>query len=596
MKQEIRANWLKITRAGTYLAVAAIMFTAGAWWQASRQTANPEQALESSPAAVAAAPQVSEEPARQVLVAEESAVEEISAPQELAGLAESFPVIVESMVEPMAEPDLAATPDNEEPGILARLRALEAQGRGPTTLEDFPHRLIEQTLRPEPEFTFHRLGDGSSPVMLVVGGIQGDEPGGFSAASLLVTHYDITKGTVLVVPNLNFPSMVLRSRGPNGDMNRKFAYLAENDPEFRTVTRIKDIILEPSVEVVFNLHDGSGFYRPQWEGPLHNPARWGQSVIIDQEELHGHHLGGLAELAGYAVDKANTVLLEPEHRYHLKNTNTRDGDKEMEKTLTYFSILNGKPAFGVEASKSVGLPVRAYYHTQVLESFMDKVGISYARRFEMSPQGVSDALEENVLIAFADNRVVLPLHNARANLNHIPLKQGEKLEFKTASPILTMVEKNNLLEVYYGNRLLTRLAPDYRDYDLSLPGVTLQMDGAAREIAFGQEVVLPRDGKFMVENIPGYRVNVIGYVGKNEDESNEQLGLKQFLPRFSLDKAGTVFRVEVYRTDKGDKPGRQAKDSFAGMFTLRFDDPAAIQQARGSSLPAINGPETALGR
>ena len=55
-----------------------------------------------------------------------------------------------------------------------------------------------------PDFTLHRLGTGN-PALLVVGGIQGDEPGGFSAASLLVTHYRITSGSVWVVPNLNFP-------------------------------------------------------------------------------------------------------------------------------------------------------------------------------------------------------------------------------------------------------------------------------------------------------------------------------------------------------------------------------------------------------
>ena len=31
------------------------------------------------------------------------------------------------------------------------------------------------------DFTLHRLGPGGGPVLLVVGGIQGDEPGGFSA-------------------------------------------------------------------------------------------------------------------------------------------------------------------------------------------------------------------------------------------------------------------------------------------------------------------------------------------------------------------------------------------------------------------------------
>ena len=228
-----------------------------------------------------------------------------------------------------------AAPPSASPGPAQNLAAPEQiLGLGPTTLEDFPHRLITQELKDRPDFTFHALGNGQGPVMLVVGGIQGDEPGGFSAASLLVTHYNITKGSVWVVPNLNFLSILKRDRGPSGDMNRKFALLPKDDPEYDVVTKIKGIILKPEVEAVFNLHDGSGFYRPQWEGPLHNPARWGQSVIIDQEELSGHRLGRLKNLADYAVNRANTVLLEPEHRYHLKNTNTSAGDTEMEKTLT----------------------------------------------------------------------------------------------------------------------------------------------------------------------------------------------------------------------------------------------------------------------
>ena len=96
------------------------------------------------------------------------------------------------------------------------------------------------------------------PVVLVVGGIQGDEPGGFSAATLLTTHYTIQKGVLWVVPNLNFPSIIKRSRGLHGDMNRKFAKLDNSDPEFGTVRRIQELISHPRVGLVLNLHDGSG--------------------------------------------------------------------------------------------------------------------------------------------------------------------------------------------------------------------------------------------------------------------------------------------------------------------------------------------------
>ena len=120
------------------------------------------------------------------------------------------------------------------------------------------------------DFTLTAHGSGEGPTVLIVGGIQGDEPGGFSAAALLATHYRYDGGTVLVIPNLNFPSIIKRSRGLHGDMNRKFAALRESDPEYATVRRLQSIITRPEIDLVLNLHDGSGFYRPAWESPTHN--------------------------------------------------------------------------------------------------------------------------------------------------------------------------------------------------------------------------------------------------------------------------------------------------------------------------------------
>ena len=70
-------------------------------------------------------------------------------------------------------------------------------------------------------------------------------------------------------------------------MNRKFARLDAADPEFATVRRIQELIRNPRVVLVLNLHDGSGYYRTAHEDRLRNPNRWGQSVIIDQENLPG---------------------------------------------------------------------------------------------------------------------------------------------------------------------------------------------------------------------------------------------------------------------------------------------------------------------
>ena len=103
------------------------------------------------------------------------------------------------------------------------------------------------------EFTLHRVsGEQPGPTVLVIGGIQGDEPGGFNAASLLATHYRMRAGSVWVVPNLNFESIVRRSRGVHGDMNRKFPSVSASDPDFARVERIKRIITDPAVDYVLN--------------------------------------------------------------------------------------------------------------------------------------------------------------------------------------------------------------------------------------------------------------------------------------------------------------------------------------------------------
>lgn len=114
------------------------------------------------------------------------------------------------------------------------------------------------------DFDFIKKGKQDDNTLLIVGGIQGDEPGAFMAASLITTHYKINKGSVWVVPNLNFYSIIESGRGSYGDMNRKFATIAENDPDYNSIQRIKNYITSNDVKLILNLHDGSGFYREEY--------------------------------------------------------------------------------------------------------------------------------------------------------------------------------------------------------------------------------------------------------------------------------------------------------------------------------------------
>jgi len=411
------------------------------------------------------------------------------------------------------------------------------------------------------EFTLHKdQGEFSGSTVLVIGGIQGDEPGGFNAASLLVTHYRVQRGALWVVPNLNFESIIRRSRGVHGDMNRKFPAADPKDPDFARVEKIKAIITHPRVDYVFNLHDGSGFFNPRKIDRNRNPNRWGQSIIIDQEELPGVRFGALGAFARDVSKAVNKYLPERSHHYHVKNTRTREGNREMAKTLTYFAINNRKPAVGIEASKSFRTHDRVYHHLRVLEAYMAKLGLSFQREFDLTAQSVKRAVDENVKVSLYDDRIYLDMANVRRRLNFVPLQKRREVEFRASSPLVAIMDAGKTYRVRYGNRTVTELRPQRFDYDDSLSSVPVRVEGATRSVRFGTMVEVAQE--FVVEPVAGYRVNVIGWRRKGvSNEAGHSIVRRDISTRFSVDTKGRVFRVEVYRGKR-----------FCGMVLVRFTD------------------------
>jgi hypothetical protein len=409
------------------------------------------------------------------------------------------------------------------------------------------------------DFTLHKLDSGRpGATLLVVGGIQGDEPGGFNAASLLVTNYKIRKGSVWVVPNLNFISIIKRTRGVHGDLNRKFASIKHTDPELDTIEKIKAIILNDQVDVILNLHDGSGFYRPHYIDRMHNPRRWGQSIIIDQERIETERFGNLCDVASQVAANVNNNLYSQEHTYHVKNTRTSMGDKEMSKTLTYFAIRNLKPAFGVEVSKSFMTPKRVYYHLQVIESYMDLFGIEYERAFKLSERSIRKAIKSDRKLAFYDRRIFLDVADARKLLRYMPFKKGSEITFTGSNPLMAIVGSGKNYRVYHGNARLTRIHSQYFEYDSSINSINMLVDKVEKKVNFGEMVDV--DNSFLVVPKEGYRVNVIGFKKTGvRNESGIPIGKNDIQKRFSVDKKGRSYRVEVY-----------SKKKFSGMVLVNF--------------------------
>jgi len=114
---------------------------------------------------------------------------------------------------------------------------------------------------------------------MLIGGIQGNEPGGFLSADLYA-DMSLEKGNLIVVPRANFYSILLNKRGPHGDMNRKFTHEDATDSmEDKIVSILKKLIGQS--DYLLNLHDGSGYYYHEFIDKWRNPRRFGQSIIAD---------------------------------------------------------------------------------------------------------------------------------------------------------------------------------------------------------------------------------------------------------------------------------------------------------------------------
>jgi hypothetical protein len=196
-------------------------------------------------------------------------------------------------------------------------------------------------------------GDTPGPTVMVQGGIQGDEPTGFLAAQLL-TKSRVVKGNLIVVPRANVPSIHVRQRAVNVDMNRRFDRDYNQFYEDRLARAVRFLLSQSSA--LIHLHEGSGFYDTVYVSPLRNPSRWGQSIIID---ANTHDQLDLARLVNSALEEINATVKEQDYQFKLFNTRTFEPGsryaQEMRKSLTFYALANlNIPAMAVEVSKNIG--------------------------------------------------------------------------------------------------------------------------------------------------------------------------------------------------------------------------------------------------
>ncbi|MFA9461931.1 M14/M99 family metallopeptidase [Thiohalorhabdus methylotrophus] len=227
-------------------------------------------------------------------------------------------------------------------------------------------------------YRIHGRHDGKT--LLIVGGIQGDEPGAFMSADFY-SDLSLQKGNLIVVPRANLKSIILDKRGADGDMNRRFLSQPRVKKEMdRVVRKLKKLMGE--ADLFLHLHDGWGFHYPEYVSKWRNPKRYGQSIITDANRFPCEN-GTELDLKGWAkgvLKEVNARIPKEKHHLHYFNTHTWKPDTpfpSMKKTATWYALRKHcTPAFGVEASKHLPtLEMKVRHHNYVINAFMERLDI-----------------------------------------------------------------------------------------------------------------------------------------------------------------------------------------------------------------------------
>jgi hypothetical protein len=404
----------------------------------------------------------------------------------------------------------------------------------------------------------HEASKDSGPTLFVIGGIHGNEPGSYFAASILEQYYTITKGNLWVIPNLNHKSIMMNSRGVNGDMNRKFADIDIHDMDYPIVDELKKIITDPQVDLILNLHDGHGFYRKQYKDDVFNPGAWGQTCVIDQISLDSDHIyKDMNKIATTVSQGLNNGLIQDHHCFDVRNTNTRLDDEAMKHSLTFFAINHNKPAFAIETSKNLPtLEEKVFYQLRAIEGYMQYMGITYERPFELTADKLKEIIKMNGNVTI-NNKINLDLVNLKKDLSFIPLESNGN-DFNFTHPLGGMLEDGGKYNLYIGNQKVSSLSPSIHLAGECSEKIGIDIDGKEEKLNYAKEYIITADVSIINKSLT--RTNIIGFTRSGKkDESNIHVMLKDFDTKYAIDKDGKTYRVEFY-----------SENDFCGMTLIHF--------------------------
>jgi hypothetical protein len=195
--------------------------------------------------------------------------------------------------QPTVAPTATATP--EPPFVVAEGEAQRS--------------LMAGTAQETPLYIF---GSGKpGPILMVLGGVHGNEPGGWMAAERLVDELRPTSGALLVVPRANKQAIAqfVRTTDELGDLNRLYPGDPDGLPMSRMAYEIVQTLTEFHATMLLDMHESWAFYKDR-------TSTQGGTAFLGQTVSSPNGPG--ATLGRAIVDVENQRIQAPDEQFFFR--------------------------------------------------------------------------------------------------------------------------------------------------------------------------------------------------------------------------------------------------------------------------------------
>jgi len=221
-----------------------------------------------------------------------------------------------------------------------------------------------------PQATPFYICDSSQPgpVVMITGGVHGDEPAGAAAAER-IRHWHVGKGKLIVVPMLNVRGLAAQQRTMPGvaaalaDLNRDFAHvnLKGDPPRGRPANEIWQFVLKQKPDWLIDLHEAQTVHGTDSESV-------GNAILaIPSPEL--------AKAEPTMLQAVNATIADRRYRFIVSR---RPKDTTLARAAGEHLGIH---TFIVETAKDVQtLDVRVAEHCTIVKALLAHLGMELAER------------------------------------------------------------------------------------------------------------------------------------------------------------------------------------------------------------------------